>query len=108
MSKYVDRGIQKWASFSALTEQVDFIDSMYLDSMKCDIPILSEDELKELNNIIIDIAYNKDDVLITHYKNGVIVLYEGKISRLDNNYKRVYISKFDYIDVSKIIGISKL
>lgn len=75
------RGMKKWQPFNALEHYDDYINSTICYKEKIEKPILSEDQIEEINNSLI--LYNHDEVNITHYKQGEILQTKGIITKID-------------------------
>lgn len=66
------RGIVKWAPFATLPEQFEQIQQYIMDQNKIDRPILSEDQLSELNTQLHKALFQQQPVTIRYYDDGYI------------------------------------
>ena len=75
------RGMKKWQPFNALEHFDDYIYSTIALKEKMKKPVLSEEQIEEINNSLI--SYNHDEVNITYYKQGEIIQTKGIINKID-------------------------
>lgn len=75
------RGMKKWQPFNALEHYDDYINSTYKIKELVNKPILSEEQIQEINSSLS--SYNHDEVNITHYKQGQILITQGIINKID-------------------------
>ena len=62
----------------------DYINSTYKIKEMLNKPILSEEQIQEINSSLS--SYNHDEVNITHYKQGQILITQGIINKIDINF----------------------
>ncbi len=102
------RGMVKWQPFASLPEQAEYINKLIHEMNKVDRPILSEDQLNELNEILFRCFENKEVVSLNYYHDGYIYLVEGKIIKIDGIRKMIVIEnnqKRDKFSISNIVNI---
>ena len=101
-----DRGMKKWAPFSSLIEQQDFLKEMHYQKEKTEKPIMSVDTEEKINEILSH--YQKGELLkITYYFDGYQYTITKAIKSIDQ-YKRVL--KFDNgtLPFNLIVDIERL
>jgi len=104
---YHDRKMMKWMPFNALLEQGDHIRDLLNGRSKKEMPLLSEDQLSELNYKL-EVAYLfKNEVLITYFRDGAIYKIEGVINRTDIYNKLIFIDEA-FVSALQIISIETL
>jgi len=104
-NSYVDRGIIKWAPFDALVGYNQMIRELKLSLGKKDIPLLSDDQLEELNRNL-HIAYNNQlEISIHYYQLGYIKETYGKIKKIDWIHQFIVLSNLEKIDAKLILEI---
>ncbi len=86
-----DRGMIKWMPFNSLMNGKTIINNLINEKSKVQMPTLSEDEKRELENNIINAYYTKDKVIITYYKNGYLLKTKSYIKKIDYTYKIIYL-----------------
>lgn len=98
MSKvaYVDRGIMKWAPFDGLAGFNDLYKELKYRLGKKERPILSEDQLYEMD-INLQKAFNEQiPVYLSYFQDGYIKQTYGRITKIDQVYKFIYIEYVKY------------
>ena len=86
-----DRGIIKWQPFESLTPTKQIIKSILLEKSKVTKPTLSDEEIKYLEDKIIEAYYSSININIHYYTNGYIKVTKGKIKKIDQIYKMIYL-----------------
>ena|SRR5574344_820169 len=100
-----DRGMIKWQPFDSLTSTKKMCYDILQNKNKIQIPILSEDQLIDLENNILKSYYNRDLVIINYYYDGKINTKEVKIKYLDKYKKQLILSDGSIIYFEQIINI---
>lgn len=101
-----DRGIKKWAAYRALIEQDSAVNNMRDDRKKIERPILSEDQMEEINNYLIN--YDGQLCEISIYKNGEIRKIECHIFKIDPVDKVLIIEDRKRICLKDLVGIKNI
>lgn len=103
--KLRDRGMVKWAPFKSLPEQEEYLLMMEEDETKIDKPLLSEDELYELNKTVLSL-FKGDLIHITYYDCGFIKEIEGCLEYIDDVYRRIVLNNRVNIPMDNVLKIS--
>ena len=98
-----DRGMMKWAPFYSVLSENE-IKTTVENKEIYSKPDLSEDQIMELENIIIEAYNNNKGVKIKIYDNRNFITKEGIINKLDTVHKAIYLNK-KMILFSNIIDI---
>ena len=77
------RGMVKWAPFATLPEQFEAVQQHIIDQNKIDRPILSDDQLNELNIQLHHALHANIPVDIEYYKNGWLEYITLEIKNID-------------------------
>ncbi|HBI0885164.1 TPA: YolD-like family protein [Staphylococcus aureus] len=104
------RGMIKWAPFAALPEQFETIQQYIIDQNKITRPVLSDDQLAELNIRLHEALQYAQPVEVKFYNNGFVDSVRLTIYRIDainyeidgyvyNQQQRQKISIFDILDI---------
>ena len=104
------RGMIKWAPFATLPEQFETIQQYIIDQNKITRPVLSDDQLAELNIRLHEALQYAQPVEVKFYNNGFVDSVRLTIYRIDAiNYEidgyvytqqqRQKISIFDILDI---------
>lgn len=103
------RGMVKWQAFATIPEQYERIQQHIKNQNKVDKPILSDDQLNELNNTLIEKLYLNPSCEIKYYSNGYIKEIKGDLQKLDSLENKLYINvehTLIKIDLLNIVGIN--
>ena len=73
----------KWAPFATLPEQFEAVQQHIIDQNKIDRPILSDDQLNELNIQLHQALHANTPVSIEYYKNGWLEYITLEIKNID-------------------------
>ncbi|MBR9029378.1 YolD-like family protein [Staphylococcus aureus] len=104
------RGMIKWAPFVILPEQFETIQQYIIDQNKITRPVLSDDQLAELNIRLHEALQYAQPVEVKFYNNGFVDSVRLTIYRIDainyeidgyvyNQQQRQKISIFDILDI---------
>ena len=104
------RGMSKWAPFATLPEQFETIQQYIIDQNKITRPVLSDDQLAELNIRLHEALQYAQPVEVKFYNNGFVDSVRLTIYRIDainyeidgyvyNQQQRQKISIFDILDI---------
>ncbi|HHE7663755.1 TPA: YolD-like family protein [Staphylococcus aureus] len=106
----VGRGMIKWAPFATFPEQFETIQQYIIDQNKITRPVLSDDQLAELNIRLHEALQYAQPVEVKFYNNGFVDSVRLTIYRIDainyeidgyvyNQQQRQKISIFDILDI---------
>ncbi|HDJ4207818.1 TPA: YolD-like family protein [Staphylococcus aureus] len=104
------RGMIKWGPFATLPEQFETIQQYIIDQNKITRPVLSDDQLAELNIRLHEALQYAQPVEVKFYNNGFVDSVRLTIYRIDainyeidgyvyNQQQRQKISIFDILDI---------
>lgn len=105
------RGMVKWVFFATLPEQFETIHLYMMDQNKVDRPVLSDDQLAQLNIHLHEALQKSRPVNIKYYEEGYINFIQLNIHRIDslnfeiegikpNTTYRQKVSILDIIDIT--------
>ncbi len=100
-----DRGIIKWQPFESLESSNQIIKSLILEKRKITKPILSEEEITEIEDKIVEAYYSKENITIYYYKNGLINSLKTKITKIDHVYKMIYLNNNLRLFFKQIVAV---
>lgn len=101
----IDRGIIKWAPFNSVTPSKEIINRLANEKLKINKPILSEEQLEDLQNNLFSAYNNELNPIIKYYKNGIIYKEQDKIKVLDLSHNRIILNNNKIIYFNQIIKI---
>ncbi len=96
--------MKKFLPYKSLNEQSDFINQMLYEKNKIDKPIISSDIKEKINYILSN--YNNDELDIRFYNDGYVYNMTSKVYKIDILYKKLYFSKYEYLDFNNILDIN--
>lgn len=100
-----DRGMVKWAPYKSLPEQEDYLEKMEEEKNKVDKPLLSDDELIELDTKLS--TYNRGDpISIEYYDYGFIKIVDDYLDYIDTINKRIVLKNRMSIPVSNVLSLN--
>ena len=91
-NKSEDRGMMKWAPFYSVLSEKEIGDGVEKHDIN-EKPELSEDQINEIENIIMDAYNNKLEITILVYDKHKNYYLTGYITKLDPLNKTIYINK---------------
>ena len=100
-----NRGIIKWQPFSTVASSNTLINEVLKKKNRLKMPILSEDQISNIENKILNSYKLQIPIRIKYYKNYSIFLKEGIISKIDINSKKIFINNNSTLYFSQIIEI---
>ena len=98
-----DRGMMKWAPFYSVLSEKE-VNATVNNKDVYSKPELSEDQVAEFENTIMDAYSNNKEVEIKIYENHGLIVKQGFINKLDPIHKAIYLNK-KMILFSNIIDI---
>jgi hypothetical protein len=105
-SRYVDRGIIKWAPFDALVGYHSLLEEMKHRLGKKDKPILSDDDFEELNRKLILALKETKEIEIRYFQDGYIHSTFGTIKKVDYTKKQLVLTTCETLAAADIVEIS--
>lgn len=101
-----DRKMIKWQPFDSVMNSKKIVNELNFNKGKINIPILSEEQLLEIENNIIK-AYECDlFIKIKYLKNGDVFLMNEKIKYIDKIKKRITFKNYSIVYFTQIINAS--
>ncbi|MEQ7790772.1 YolD-like family protein [Staphylococcus nepalensis] len=102
------RGMVKWQAFKTLPEQYERLEQYIQDQNKIDKPILSDDQLSELNDTLVFKMFHDPVITVNYYEDGYIKNIEGYIRKVDDYEQMLYLdvgtglSRISLMDIVEI------
>ncbi|VEU80525.1 YolD-like family protein [Haploplasma axanthum] len=104
MNKYKDRGIIKWSPFDSLAGFNDLYTELKYKLGKMDKPILSEDQLNEMDINLNKAISNNCEISVTYYQDGYRKNIFGYISKIDYLNMCIYIER-NKLEINSIVDL---
>lgn len=99
------RNLVKWQPFSAVIPGKYLVDKVMKDKNKIEMPILSDDQLKEIENKLIRALELQDTISLLYYKDGKLYRKVGKVKKIDVNKRKIFLSETFSVYFEQIIRI---
>ncbi|MDN5613219.1 MAG: YolD-like family protein [Staphylococcus equorum] len=102
------RHMVKWQAFKTMPEQYERIEQYMLDQNKIERPILSDDQINNLNQKLIDKMFNNPYVELKYFEEGYIKEISGYVHKVDVHNSELQLSvrgeinKFSLLDIVEI------
>ncbi len=101
-----DRGIIKWLPFDSLVNSKSVVESILYEKRKVKKPILSKEQMEEIEEKLIEAFYEQEKVTLKIYKSGYIKSITSTILSIDTTYKKIILANQDKILFNQIVDIS--
>lgn len=105
----IDRGMMRWAPFSAIKEQFEGLNEINDKQNEVPMPILDEQQLEEINDVVCVAMSENLEVSISYHKQKKIQLETGYIHYYDTSRNELRVidkhDKLQYININYITNI---
>lgn len=95
--------MKKFLPYKSLCEQEQFIDNMLYLKNKIDRPLISNELANKIDFILKN--YNNEILHIKFYYDGYIYCIDKPLYKIDTTYKKIYLTRNEYININDIIDI---
>ena len=101
----MNREFIKWQPFNDVTSGSYMINEVLKDKYKVKKPILSDDQMNEIQKKIFEAFHNQETIKVKYFRDGRLYLREGKITNIDVNKHKITLNNTFWIFFSQIIEI---
>ena len=101
-----NRGMIKWAPFSAVAPGSYMVNEVLNKKNKVKMPILSEDQINDINDKTLNAFNNKEIIKIKFFREGKYYEKRGIIANIDLNCRKILLNDGFSVFFSQIIEIS--
>lgn len=102
----IDRGMMRWVPFSAIKEQFEGLNEMYEKQNQVQMPILDEQQLDLINDIVCEAITENKQISISYHKENEIYSETGYIHYYDMSRNELRVidrsEKVLYININYI------
>lgn len=95
----------KWAPFNAVVNGNELLSNIMEEKSKVDKPILSDEQINNLEVKIMKSYRKKSEIKLIYYKNGTSNIIDGQITKLDAINKVINLNYCTNINFNDIIDI---
>ncbi|QSX23920.1 YolD-like family protein [Priestia megaterium] len=81
--QYKDRGVVKWRAFASIPEQYIDLAKVLDNQLKVEQPILSADQVEQINQTLPEAIHNQKEVYLTYYKQGHCITEIGRSEHIN-------------------------
>lgn len=100
-----DRGEIKWAPFNSVINGKYLMKNIEKEKSKIPKPLLSDEQIENIENIIKEAYINKVLIEFTIYKGGFIKQIKGLINNIEPSNKKILLENHKYIYFCEIINV---
>ncbi|KRE02036.1 hypothetical protein ASE46_12250 [Bacillus sp. Root239] len=79
-----NRGMKKWRPFATMPEQYIGLKEMINKQSEVAQPVLTEEQMEQINFILIEVLHTNKQVYLTYYKRGQCITETGFIQFVDS------------------------
>ncbi len=101
----MDRGIIKWRPFHSVTNTITMLDEENKKLSTRKMPVLSDDQISELERQIIFSFYSAKEISINYYKDGLIYTKNDYIKKIDSIMHTITLADNTTLFFNQIIKI---
>ena len=102
----IDRGIIKWQPFNSVAPSKETINRLTKERQKINKPILSEEQLENIQNNLLEAYNNGIKTRIEYFKNGIIFKAYQFIKQIDFDHSQIILADNIRIYFNQIIKIT--
>ncbi len=95
-----------WQPFNSLVPLNSLKKTIDKNKVKIPKPVLSPDQIKDLEEKILDSYYSKEEIIITYYREGFLYKVKAYIKYIDKLKKQLILSNGLIIYFKQVIAIS--
>lgn len=92
MPNNFDRGMIKWQPFNSIIPSKQMIKDILTEKTKIKKPLLSDEQIQDIENKLIECYYEKVPIKINYYFQGNILATKGVIKKIDFTYHKIYLN----------------
>ncbi len=99
-----DRGMIKWAPFNSVINSKYLVYDIEREKSKVVKPVLSEEQLEEIENNVLESFINQTPLLFKIYQAGFIKELKGTVIKIDTTKRKVVLDNYKYLYFREIIS----
>ena len=98
--------MNKWMPFNAVCDGTTLVDEIINEKSKIRKPVLSEDQLNNIQNKILDSFNSKEIINVKYFMNNRIYEISSTIKKIDNINKLIEFKNGKRLSFSQILNIT--
>ena len=99
-----DRGMIKWLPFNSIINGKEVVNSIEKEKEKIIKPTLSEEQIQNIEELILESMINEVPLTFKIYKGGFIKEINGTVINIDSIKEKIFLSDHKYLYFREIIG----
>ena len=103
-----DRGMIKWAPFDSVIGTKKLCYDILKEKDYIQIPILSQEQLEDIESNILSSYYSKSNLKITYYYMGKIYNTNSKIKYIDKYKNQIILNNGKILFFKQILGVKNI
>lgn len=103
-----DRGMIKWLPFDSVTSSKKMVHSIMKEKNKITKPVLSEEQIKEIERGILEGFHNQNILRIVYFYRGSYQIKQGLILDLQENQKKIILEDHSSLYFDQIVQVINL
>lgn len=103
-----DRKMAKWQAFDSIMDSKAIVNELSLEKEKISRPIISNDQVNEINEVIIYACINKLQVTTTYFNNESLCKFTDYIEYIDTIKKRITFKNHSFLYFKDVINVCML
>ena len=108
MPEIHDRGMVKWQPFDSLLSSKKVAREIIQEKNKVAMPTLSEDQLLNIEEKVLEAYYNGETVRLVYYRNGSYYTKISLIKYIDKYKKQLYLNDRSVLYFKQIVKIEQI
>ncbi len=100
-----DRGMIKWLPFNSIINGDEVVNSIEKEKRKIIKPTLSEDQIQNIEEYILESMINNIPITFKIYKGGFINEISGIVTNIDSVKQKIYLDNHKYLYFREIINV---
>lgn len=102
-----DRGMIKWLPFNSIINGELVVNSIEKEKSKIVKPTLSEEQIQNIENAILESMINEIPLTFKIYKGGFINEISGMVVNIDSVKQKIYLDNHKYLYFREIVNVLK-
>ena len=108
MPEIHDRGMSKWQPFDSLLSTKKVAKEIIHEKSKVAMPTLSEDQLLNIEEKVLEAYYNGETVRLVYYRKGTYYTKTSLIKYIDKYKKQLYLNDGSILYFKQIVKIEQI
>lgn len=103
-----DRGMIKWQPFNSVISSKIIIDEIIDEKLKVKMPILSDEQIMDIENMLLESFTNQEIMEFYYFKNGKILKKINYITKIIYSTQKIVFNDNSALFFKQLINIKKI